>query len=126
MFGYSTKPTATKRKNPGSFTLPCSIESLTVRNALANLGASITIMTFSMFKRLGLGKPKLVSMSVEMAVRTTQVPKGVVEYVLVKIDKFIFPVYFVILDMVEDFRMPIILGRPLLATAHAEIDVIGK
>nr|GEW93251.1 hypothetical protein [Tanacetum cinerariifolium] len=37
-----------------------------------------------------------------------------------KIDKFIFPVDFVILDMVEDFRIPIILGRPLLATAHAK------
>ncbi|GJW08498.1 reverse transcriptase domain-containing protein [Tanacetum coccineum] len=55
-----------------------------------------------------------------MADNTKCTPKGIVENLLIKIDKFIFPVDFVILEMVEDFRMPIILGRPLLAAAHAK------
>ncbi|KAG8496817.1 hypothetical protein CXB51_008055 [Gossypium anomalum] len=47
-----------KLKDPGSFTIPCLIGSLDVNNALANLGASINVMPYKMFKQLGLGKPK--------------------------------------------------------------------
>ncbi|GJS68573.1 zinc knuckle CX2CX4HX4C containing protein [Tanacetum coccineum] len=73
-----------------------------------------------------LWKLKPVSMTVEMADRTKSIPKGIVENLLVKNDKFIFPIDFVILDMVEDVRMTIILGRPLLATANAKIDIFRK
>ncbi|GJU93018.1 putative reverse transcriptase domain-containing protein [Tanacetum coccineum] len=66
----------------------------------------------------GLGTPKPISMVIEMADRSMQSSKGIVENVLVKIDKFIFLVDFVILDIVEDNKVPIILGRPMLATAH--------
>ncbi|GKD87770.1 homeodomain-like protein, partial [Tanacetum coccineum] len=55
-----------------------------------------------------------------------QSPKGIVKNVLVKINKFIFPVDFIILDIIEDVKVPIILGRPMLATAYARIDVFGK
>ncbi|GKF40915.1 zinc knuckle CX2CX4HX4C containing protein, partial [Tanacetum coccineum] len=58
-----------------------------------------------------------------MADNTKCTPKGIVQNLLVKIDKFVFPVDFVILDMIEDFKMPIILGRPLLAMAHAKVDI---
>ncbi|GKB50817.1 retrovirus-related pol polyprotein from transposon TNT 1-94 [Tanacetum coccineum] len=114
-----------KEKDPGSFVLPCIIGNTTVSNALADLGASISVMPFSMFKRLGLGNPRPVNMVIEMADRSMQSPKGIVENVLVKIHKFIFLVDFVILDIVEDNKVPIILGRPMLATAHARIDVFG-
>ncbi|GJU21325.1 putative reverse transcriptase domain-containing protein [Tanacetum coccineum] len=60
-----------------------------------------------------------------MADRSMQSPKGIVENVLVKIYKLIFLVDFFILDIVEDNKVPIILGRPMLATAHARIDVFG-
>nr|GEY85586.1 reverse transcriptase domain-containing protein [Tanacetum cinerariifolium] len=63
-------------------------------------------------------------MTIEMAVKTKSTPKGMMENLLIKIDKFIFLVDFVILDMVEDLRIPIILGRPLLARAHAKVDVL--
>ncbi|GJZ94603.1 putative reverse transcriptase domain-containing protein [Tanacetum coccineum] len=116
-----------KEKDPGSFVLPCIIGNTTVSNALAYLGASISVMPFPMFKRLGLGNPRPVNMVVEMADRSMQSPKGIVEHVLVKIHKFIFLVNFVILDIVEDNKVPIIVGRPILATAHARIDVfVGK
>ncbi|GJW50918.1 retrovirus-related pol polyprotein from transposon TNT 1-94 [Tanacetum coccineum] len=111
-----------KEKDPGSFVLPCIIGNTTVSNALADLGASISVMPFSMFKQLGLGNPRPVNMVIEMADRSMQSPKGIVENILVKIHKFIFLVDFVILDIVEDNKVPIILGRPMLATSHARID----
>ncbi|GJU28942.1 zinc knuckle CX2CX4HX4C containing protein [Tanacetum coccineum] len=114
-----------KEKDPVSFVLPCIIGNTTVSNALADLGASISVMQFSMFKRLGLGNPRPVNMVIEMADRSMQSLKEIVKNVLVKIHKFIFPVDFVILDIVEDNKVPIILGRPMLATAHARIDIFG-
>ncbi|GKD78601.1 RNA-directed DNA polymerase, eukaryota, reverse transcriptase zinc-binding domain protein [Tanacetum coccineum] len=98
---------------------------LDFNNALADLGASISIIPFSMFKRLGIGKLKPISMVIEMADNTTCTPKGIIKNLLIKIDKFISQLI-VILDIIEDFRMPIILGRPLLATAHAKIDIFTK
>ncbi|GKE86585.1 DNA-directed DNA polymerase [Tanacetum coccineum] len=85
-----------KEKDPGSFTIPCDIGQLHIDNALANLGASISLMPYTMYKKLGLGEPKDTRMN------------------------------FVILDMPEDSRVPIILGRPFLATAQAMIDVFNK
>ncbi|GKC41594.1 putative reverse transcriptase domain-containing protein [Tanacetum coccineum] len=61
-----------------------------------------------------------------MADRSMQSPKGMKENVLVKIGNFVFPVDFIVLDIMEVENIPIILGRPMLATAHAKIDVYGK
>ena len=112
-----------KLKDPGSFTIPCLIGSLDVHNALADLGASINVMPYKMFKQLGLGKPKQTRMSIQLADKTIRFPRGIIEDVLVKIDKFIYPVDFVVLDMEEDSNAPLILGRPFLATARTIIDV---
>ncbi|XP_076885036.1 uncharacterized protein LOC143534424 [Bidens hawaiensis] len=62
-------------------------------------------------------------MSIQLADRSVKFPRGIVENMLVKIDKFVFPVDFVILDMDEDKNVPLILGRPFLATARALINV---
>ncbi|KAA3483828.1 Transposon Ty3-I Gag-Pol polyprotein [Gossypium australe] len=107
-----------KLKDLGSFTIPCLIGSLDVTHALADLGASIDVMSYKMFKQLGLGKPKQTRKN-----KIIRFPKRIVEDVLVKIDKFIFLVDFVILDMDEDSNAPLILGRPFLATAKTKIDV---
>ncbi|GKD02260.1 hypothetical protein Tco_1177234, partial [Tanacetum coccineum] len=115
-----------KEEDPGSFILPCSIGRLDFNNALADLGASISIMPFSMYKRLQMGKLEPINMVIEMADNTKSIPTGIVKNLLIKIYKFIFPVDFVILYMIEDFRMPIILGRPLLDTAHAKVDIFRK
>ncbi|GJW18457.1 la-related protein 1B-like protein [Tanacetum coccineum] len=74
----------------------------------------------------GLGSPKPISMVIEISDRSMQSPKGIVENVLVKIDKFNFLVDFLILDIMEDNKVLIILGRPMLATAYARIDVFGR
>ncbi|GKA07492.1 hypothetical protein Tco_0686716 [Tanacetum coccineum] len=101
-----------KEQDPGSFILLCSIGKLDFNNALANLGASISVMPLSMYKRLGIGKLKPINMVIEMVDNTKCTPNGIVENLLIKIKKFIFLKDFVILDMVEDLKMPIILGRP--------------
>ncbi|PPD96206.1 hypothetical protein GOBAR_DD06775 [Gossypium barbadense] len=71
-------------------------------NTLAGLEASINVMPYKMFKQLGLGKPKHTRMSIQLADRTIRYLTGIIQDVLVQIDKFIFPIHFVVLDMDED------------------------
>ncbi|GJU94277.1 reverse transcriptase domain-containing protein [Tanacetum coccineum] len=112
-----------KEGDPRSFTLPCLIGPLYVKNALADLGASINLMSHSLFLRLGISELKPTKMSIQLADRLVKYPIGVCENLLVKIDKFIFPVDFVVLETDEDKTILIILGRPFLATARAIINV---
>ncbi|KAL5574401.1 hypothetical protein UlMin_023998 [Ulmus minor] len=112
-----------KLKDPGSFTIPCTIGSCNFDKVLCDLGASINLMPLSVFRKLGLGEVKPTSISLQLADRSVKYPRGVIEDVLIKVDKFIFPADFVVLDMEEDREMPLILGRPFLATGRTLIDV---
>ncbi|KAK8923616.1 hypothetical protein KSP39_PZI019737 [Platanthera zijinensis] len=112
-----------KLKDPGSFTIPCSIGVKFTGKALCDLGASINLMPLSIYNTLGLGEIAPTSLTLQLADRTLAFPKGIVEDVLVKVEKFIFPADFVVLDMEEDRDVPIILGRPFLATGRTLIDV---
>ena len=112
-----------KLKDPGSFTIPCTIGNAIFERALCDLGASINLMPLSIFKRLGLGEARPTTITLQLADRSLKHPRGVIEDVLVKVDKFIFPADFIVLDMEEDKEIPIILGRPFLATGRAMIDV---
>ena len=105
-----------KMKDPGSFTVPCAIGDLYFEKALCDLGASINLMPFSIFQKLGIGEVKSTRVTLQMADRSIKYPRGIIEDVLVKVDKFIFPADFVVLDMEEVTNIPIILGRPFLAT----------
>ncbi|GJW56510.1 DNA-directed DNA polymerase [Tanacetum coccineum] len=115
-----------KEKDLGSFTIPCDIGQLHINNALADLGTSISLMSYTMYEKLGFEEPKATRMSLELEDRSIQYPRGIIENVLIKVDKFVLPIDFVILDMPEDSRVPIILGRPFLAIARAIIDVFNK
>ncbi|GKB70965.1 DNA-directed DNA polymerase [Tanacetum coccineum] len=115
-----------KEKDSGSFTIPCNIGQFHIDNALTDLGAGISLMPYTMYNKLGLGEPKATRMSLELADRSIQYPRGIIENVLIKVNKFVLPIDFVILDMLEDSRVPIILGRPFLAIARAMIDVFNK
>ncbi|GJT65272.1 DNA-directed DNA polymerase [Tanacetum coccineum] len=117
---------SSKEKDPRSFTIPCDIGHLHINKILADLGASISLMSYTMYEKLGLGEPKPTRMSLELADRSIQYPREIAKNVLIKIDKFVLPIDFVILDMREDSRILIILGRPFLATARAMIDVFNK
>ncbi|XP_048229220.1 uncharacterized protein LOC125369897 [Ricinus communis] len=116
-----------KHHDPGSFTIPCTLGILCVDDALADLGDSINVMPTSLFNKLGLGEAKSTRMCIQLADRSVKLPRGIVENVLVKEDKFIFPMDFVVMDMDNEHGVPLILGRPFLATARAKIDVFeGK
>ncbi|GKA82197.1 DNA-directed DNA polymerase [Tanacetum coccineum] len=97
-----------KENDPVSFTIPCDIGQLHINNALVDLGASISLMPYTMYKKLSLGEPEATRMSLELA------------------DKFVLLIDFIILDIPKDSRVPIILGRPFLATTRAMIDVFNK
>ncbi|XP_073123440.1 uncharacterized protein [Henckelia pumila] len=70
-----------------------------------------------------MGEPHPTRMSLQLAERSIKYPRGIIEDVLVKVDKIIFSVDFVVLDMEDDVEMQLILGRPFLATGKAIIDV---
>ncbi|XP_031116512.1 uncharacterized protein LOC116020170 [Ipomoea triloba] len=112
-----------KLKDPGSFSIPCIIAGFVVGGALCDLGASVSLMPYSLCKRLNMGTPKPTSMTLQMADRSIKRPVGVLEDVPVMIDQYFIPGDFVVLDIEEDAKVPIILGRPFLATAGALIDV---
>nr|GEZ54802.1 reverse transcriptase domain-containing protein [Tanacetum cinerariifolium] len=88
-----------------------------------DLGASINLMPLSIWKKLRLPTLNDTKMVLELADQTISKPTGDAENVFVKVGKFYFPSDFVVLDFVADPRVPLILGRPLLSTAHALIDV---
>ncbi|GJX22918.1 reverse transcriptase domain-containing protein [Tanacetum coccineum] len=112
-----------KLGDPGRFLIPCDFSEFDSYLALADLGASINLMPLSIWKKLGLPGLNDTKMVLELADRTISKPTGVAENVFVKVGKFYFPADFVVLDFIADPRVPLILGRPFLRTAHALIDV---
>nr|GFB46629.1 reverse transcriptase domain-containing protein [Tanacetum cinerariifolium] len=112
-----------KLGDPGRFLIPCDFSEFDICLALADLGASINLMPLSIWKKLRLPTLNDTKMVLELADRTISKPTGVAENVFIKVGKFYFPSDFVILDFVADPRVPLILGRPFLSTAHALIDV---
>ena len=115
-----------KYKDPGSPTIPVNIGGNCIDKSLLDLGASVNLMPHSVYIQLGLGELKPTNITLSLADRSMKIPKGIVEDVLVKIDKFYYPVDFVVLDTEpmasEPNHVPIILGRPFLATANAIIN----
>ncbi|GJT37238.1 reverse transcriptase domain-containing protein [Tanacetum coccineum] len=105
---------------------PCNFNKAFSCDALADLGASINLMAYSLYAKLSLETLKPTKMSVRLADRSFQYPIGIAENMLVEVGKFTFPVDFVILEMEEDSKVPLILGRPFLYTADAVIRVKQK
>nr|GEX19115.1 hypothetical protein [Tanacetum cinerariifolium] len=99
-----------------------------IRYAVSSLQnkARVSVMPFSTYTKLRLGELAPTKLIVELADRTVKHPKGIAKNVLVWIDKFVFPVDFIVLDMPEDIKTPLILGRPFLSTAHAKTDVVKR
>ncbi|KAL0374403.1 UNVERIFIED_CONTAM: Retrovirus-related Pol polyprotein from transposon.6 [Sesamum radiatum] len=112
-----------KLKDPGSFSIPCTIGDMNFEKALCDLGASINLMPYSIFAKLGMHELTPTIVTLQLADRSIKYPRGIIEDVLVKVGKFVIPVDFVVLDMEEDANTPLILGRPFLATGKALIDV---
>nr|XP_009629006.1 uncharacterized protein LOC104119263 [Nicotiana tomentosiformis] len=114
--------TVQKKEDLGAFTIPCTIGLRDFAKALCDNGASINLMTLAIYKQAGLGMPRPTSMRLQMADRSIKRPVGIVDDVLVKVGKFLLPTDFLILDCAIDKEIPIILGRPFLATVRALMD----
>ncbi|XP_062085631.1 uncharacterized protein LOC133791729 [Humulus lupulus] len=91
--------------------------------ALCDLGASINLMPMSIFKQLRIGEVRPTTVTLQLADRSLSHLNGKIEDVLVRVDNFIFPADFIVLDYEADIEVPIILGRPFLATGRTLIDV---
>nr|GEW86943.1 reverse transcriptase domain-containing protein [Tanacetum cinerariifolium] len=114
-----------KLRDPEKFLIPCGFSELKCK-ALADLGASINLMPLSVWKKLGLPDLIPTRMTLELANRAIYTPDGIARDFFVPVGKFTFLADFVVVDYESDPRVPFILGRPFLRTAHALIDVHGE
>jgi hypothetical protein len=103
-----------KYKDPGCPTITCMIGVSQIERALLDLGASVNLLPYSVYLQLGLGELKPTTMTLQLADRSVKVPRGIVEDVLIKVDKFYFPMDFIVLDtepvQMVGTEIPIILG----------------
>ena len=115
-----------KYKDLGCPTISVMIGGKVVEKALLHLGASVNLLPYSVYKQLGLGELKPTSITLSLVDRSVKIPRGIIEDVLVQVDNFYYPVNFVVLDtdpmVKETNNVPIILGRPFLATSNAIIN----
>ncbi|XP_006598399.1 uncharacterized protein [Glycine max] len=112
-----------KFKDPKSVTIPCSIGVVSVGKALIDLGASINLKSLSMCRRIGNLRITPTRMTLQLVNHSITRPYGVVEDVLVKVRQFTFLVDFVIMDIEEDFEIPLILGRPFMLKTKCIVDI---
>ncbi|KAF8105296.1 hypothetical protein N665_0159s0001 [Sinapis alba] len=112
-----------KLEDPGSFTLPCAIGPLTFERCLCDLGASVSLMPLSIAKKLGFTQYKKCRISLVLADRSVKLPIGILEDLPVMIGNCEVPTDFVVLEMDEEPKDPLILGRSFLATAGAMVNV---
>jgi len=112
-----------KFKDPGSFTIPCTIGNQDMGKALVDLGASINLMPLSMLKKIGGLEAKPTRMTLQLADSSVKHTYGVVEDVVVQIDNLKFPVDFVVMEMEKDEGVPLILGRSFMKTAKVVINM---
>ena len=112
-----------KMKDLGTFTIPCIIEGVEIQKALCDSRAIINLMPLSVAKQLSLGELLPTTITLQMADRSMVKLEGVLEDVLVTVGKFVFPKDFIILDMEEDSKVPLLLRRPFFATGAALIDM---
>ncbi|XP_058725984.1 uncharacterized protein LOC131597296 [Vicia villosa] len=112
-----------KLKDPGSFTIPCNIGETFYGKALCDLGVSINLMPLSLFKKLGIGIAKPTTITSQLADKSICYPQGKIEDVLVRVDKLVFLADFIIMDFDANEDIPILLGRPFLATGRTLIIV---
>ncbi|XP_058766976.1 uncharacterized protein LOC131640609 [Vicia villosa] len=112
-----------KEADPGRVILPITIGGNYISNGLVDLGSSINLIPLSVVKRLGNIEMKHTRITLQLADKSIISPYGVVQDMLVKVDKFLFPVDFVVVDMEEDRDVPLILGRPFMKTTRMMIDI---
>ena len=118
--------TPLKYKDSGCPTISVMIGGTVVEKALLDLGASVNLLPYSVYKQLGLGELKPTLITLSLVDRSVKIPRGIIEDLLVQVDNFYYPIDFVVLDtdpiVKETNYVPIILGRPFLATSNVIIN----
>ena len=118
-----------KYKDPGRPTISIVVGNSKLRHALVDLGASVNLFPYSVYVELGLGELEPTNITLQLADCSVKIPRGIVNDVLVQVNKFYFPVDFVVLDtqtvVNQGTQFPVILGRPFLATVNAIIHCRG-
>ncbi|XP_016574384.1 uncharacterized protein LOC107872095 [Capsicum annuum] len=112
-----------KKDDSGAFIIPCTIGTHKFDKALCDLDASINLMSYTVYENLGLGASTPTIMRLLIAYRSIKKPIGVLYDVLVKVDRFILPMNFIMLDYEINHEISIILGRPFMATGRALVDI---
>jgi hypothetical protein len=102
-----------KLGDPGILTIPCSIKNNYVRTTSCDLGAGVSVMPFSLYKRLDLEKLISTNISLQMADKSTTITIGICENIPIQVaNNCLILTNFVVLEMPEDDNISIILGRP--------------
>ena len=114
--------TPPKLKDIGSFTVPCKIGKFSFNHALCDLGDAVSLMPLSICRKLRWGELKNTPITLQLADRSFKHPAGILEDVPLQVGDFTILVDFVIVDMKEDEKTPLILGRPFLRTAGVVVD----
>jgi len=99
-----------KLSDPGSFTLPCSLGPLAFNRCLCDLGASVSLMPLSVAKRLGFTQYKSCNISLIIADMSVRILHGLLENLPVRIGAVEIPSDFIVLEMDEEPKNPLILG----------------
>ena len=112
-----------KRRDPGSCVIPCEMGDKKFPKCLLDQGSGISLMALKTARSIGLeARIEPIDIDLQLADHSIVKPKGIIEDVLVKVDKFILPVDFIVIEMEEDKDMPILFGRPFLATGDVVIE----
>lgn len=112
-----------KLKDTGRFSIPCVIGKFVIDKALCDIEASVSLMPLSIWAKLKLGDFWPTRMPLQLEDCSVKYPVGMMENIPIRIGKFYIPIDFIFMDIKEDSNIPIILGRPFLATVGAIIDV---
>jgi hypothetical protein len=115
-----------KYKDPGCLTITCKISDNRAERALLDSGASVNLQSYSVYIQLGLGELKSTSITLQLANRSIKKLRGIIEDVLIEVDKFYYPMDFIVLDTEPavniEIQVPIILRHPFLATVNTLIN----
>ncbi|XP_021646546.2 uncharacterized protein LOC110639771 [Hevea brasiliensis] len=117
------KQAAFKNQGPRSFSIPCLIGNMNIDKALCDLSLSVSLMLLSICQKLNVEELRPIIISFQLVDRSVKYPFDILENIPIKVGKFFIFVDFVVLEIEEDVQIPNILGKPILATVKAIIDI---